>query len=102
MAKIDKVNQIIFYALDMIDQQSSKGRKLGKSPSTILLGKGGTLDSLEILNLIIAIEQSLEEEFSVRLTLVNEKAMSPEHSPFRTIGTLTEYILQRLGENESS
>jgi D-alanine--poly(phosphoribitol) ligase subunit 2 len=56
-----------------------------------LYGKDGVLDSLALVSLIVAVEQAIEDQFSISITLASEEAMSQQHSPFKTIGALTEY-----------
>ena len=50
------------------------------------------MDSLGLVNLLVIIEQNIEDEFDVSVAIADEKAMSQKYSPFRTIGTLTNYI----------
>ena len=50
------------------------------------------------MNLIVAVEQAVEDELGVRVTLADEKAMSQRSSPFRTVGTLAAYVWRQLGE----
>ena len=57
-----------------------------------LYGAGSALDSFAFVTLIIAVEQALEDELGVSVTLVDDRAMSQRNSPFRTTGTLVEYI----------
>jgi len=60
--------------------------------STPLMGKSSGLDSLGLVNLIVDVEGRLLDDFDVEVTLADERAMSQKHSPFRTIGSLAEYI----------
>jgi D-alanine--poly(phosphoribitol) ligase subunit 2 len=57
-----------------------------------LFGKEGVLDSLGLVSFVTAIEQEIGDRFNVELTLADEKAFSQRKSPFRTIGSLTEYV----------
>lgn len=66
--------------------------------STRLMGTGGLLDSLDLVNFIVEIEEALEEEFEFELTLADEKAMSRRTSPFMSIERLSDYIIERIHE----
>lgn len=59
---------------------------------TGLFGKRGLLDSIGLVSLLIAVEQAVEDAFNVSITIVSEKAMSQERSPFRTIGSLVDWV----------
>lgn len=65
---------------------------------TVLFGRGGVLDSTDFVSLVIDIEQAVEDEYGKNIVISNEKAMSQKNSPFRTVGTLSEYIKKLLEE----
>ena len=96
--KIDKIDKIIFKAVDEINIQLSNNKQLTKSSKTVLYGKNGQLDSLGLVNLIIIIEQNIEDEFDKNIIIADERAMSQKHSPFRTIDTLATYLNMILNE----
>jgi acyl carrier protein len=63
---------------------------------TRLFGEGGLLDSIALVSLVVAIEQSIEESYGRPISLADEKALSQRSSPYRTIGTLASYAAQEL------
>ena len=92
----EAILNIVFKALDELNEQ------LTKSTKTVLFGNNGNLDSLGLVNLLVIIEQNIEDEFDVSITIADERAMSQKHSPFRTIGTLDDYIDMLLKEIQNS
>jgi acyl carrier protein len=66
---------------------------------TRLLGRQAILDSLSLVSLIVNIEQKLSEE-NISVTIADERAMTQEKSPFRTIGSLFDYINMLIKELE--
>ena len=92
MIKKEKIDQLIFNAIEEINQQLEEDNKLSKSMETILFGENGKLDSLGLINLIVAVEQNIEDTFNVSITLADEKAMSQEDSPFESVASLSKYI----------
>lgn len=88
----EKIMQVIFKAVDEINLQLPEEQKIKKDPETILFGKGGLLDSLGLVNFISTVEQKINEELKINITLADDRAISQKNSPFKTIGTLTEYI----------
>ena len=62
------------------------------SGATVLLGSASVLDSIAFVMLIADIERTLSEKHGVSILIVNERAMSMRHSPFRTVSTLSDYI----------
>jgi acyl carrier protein len=60
--------------------------------SISLIGPAAVLDSLGLVTLLVDLEQRLEDEYGLSLTLADERAMSQKHSPFRTVRSLADYI----------
>jgi acyl carrier protein len=94
----EKILQSIFIAIDEINDQDDQDVKLDKSLETILLGQGGGLDSLGIVNLIVAVEENINETFDLDLTLADERALSQESSPFSSVKSLLDYVFLLLDE----
>ncbi len=94
----EKIQQSIFNSIDSLNAQLPNEVNIEKANNTALFGSGSRLDSLDFINLVVAVEQNIEDEFDVTITLADERAMSQETSPFRTVGTLTDYIEMLLGE----
>ena len=94
----EKIQQSIFNSIDSLNANLPNEEYIEKSNKTALFGSGSKLDSLDLINLVVAVEQNIEDEFDVTITLADERAMSQETSPFRTIGTLMDYIEMLLGE----
>jgi acyl carrier protein len=82
----------IYRAIDWINRDLPPDRQLSKAPETRLLGSQSVLDSMHLVNLIVAIEQEVEDAFAIALTLADERALSMKASPFRSIQSLTDYI----------
>jgi acyl carrier protein len=65
-----------------------------------LYGPEGALDSLGFVSFIVAVEQAVEEELGITIVLADEKAMSQRNSPFRSVGTLVDYVTKLISEQE--
>ncbi len=98
MVNKERIIQTIFKAVDEINQQLPREQRLQKSIDTVLFSSAGQLDSLGLVNLIVAVEQGIEEEFGDIITLTDERALTQNNSPFRTLGTLGDYISLLLKE----
>ena len=48
---------------------------------------------MELVQFIVEIENLLEDEFDIEIELTSEKAMSRRNSPFISVNTLVNYIL---------
>lgn len=59
---------------------------------TRLIGERGLLDSVGLVGLIVLIEERLQRELGLALSIADERAFSQEQSPFRTLGALCDYV----------
>jgi hypothetical protein len=82
----------IYRAVDCVNGELPADRQLVKAPQTRLLGSQAVLDSMRLVSLIVTIECELEDAFGVALTLADERALSMNASPFRSIQSLADYI----------
>jgi acyl carrier protein len=90
----------IYCAIDEINI-SYKGKfEIERTPQAVLFGENGKLDSLGLVNLIVMVEEKVEEKTGQTVSLADENAMSFENSPFRTVTTLKEYIVQLVQKSE--
>ena len=93
----EKVIDTIYVAIEELNNQLvSSMNALGKTPETLLFGRGAELDSLTLVSLVVEVEQTIQDYFGVTLTLANEQALSRKNSPFRTVSTLADYVVELL------
>ena len=69
---------------------------------TRLLGRSAVLDSLGLVQLLVDVEQRLDADHGIAVTLADERAMSQKHSPFRSVSTLSDYIHTLIHEDHSN
>ena len=102
MGNIKTIENLIITSVKEINEQLPQEQQLGQSTKTVLFGKDGKLDSLGLVTLLVIIEQNIEDELDVSITIADERAMSQKRSPFRTIDTLANYVDMLLKENQIS
>lgn len=91
----EKIQQIIMDVLrDYCEQNEITVPEL--TPNTPLLGSKSVLDSLGLVSVIIDIETACNEQ-GADVSLASESAMSARISPFRSVGSLSNYIAEQLG-----
>ena len=92
-----KINEIVFTTLkdycDMNDIQ------VELTKDTPLIGSSRILDSMGLVNTIVDIETAFLDE-DVEISLTSEAAMSSRISPFRSVGSLCNFIARQLGIEE--
>lgn len=90
--------QVVLASLREVLDQSGEDVPADLTEDTVLVGNGAVIDSLGVVSLIVEIEQRLEMDYEISVTLANDRAMSQRNSPFRTVGVLADYILTMIKE----
>jgi acyl carrier protein len=67
-------------------------------PDTPLFGADGALDSIGLVSVVIEVEQKLSDLSGNDVSLMNDRAMSRSHNPFRTARALSEYAHGQLSD----
>ena len=88
----EKIIQAIFEAIDDINKQTVKDERLAKSENTKLYGSDGPLDSLGLVNLIVATEQRLESLCGLSISLAEESVLDEDESRFETVASMADFV----------
>lgn len=88
----EKIVEALYTVIDDTNRQNPADRPLKKSLETVLYGSQSELDSLGLINFVVATEQRVEQVFGKSIVLADDRALSQAVSPFSTVGTLAQYI----------
>jgi len=88
----DKITAIVIESVEELNATLDNKVDTKFAEKALLYGGNGMLDSIALVSLIVIVEEKIQDELGVDIILANEKAMSQLHSPFLTIGTLSNYI----------
>jgi acyl carrier protein len=88
----DQLERTIATCLRSLLPPDHAARNAEFDASTVLFGPGALLDSMGLVTLVVDVEQQVLQEYGLSVTLADDRAMSQRNSPFRTIGTLRDYI----------
>jgi acyl carrier protein len=88
------VLQILYESIAELNVQLPEKQRMEKSSDVVLLGAGGKLDSLSLVNFIVITEQKLEEFFGFRVDLTQDDPFSPTSGHFGTVNSLATYIAE--------
>lgn len=96
----DQILQALYAAVDDVNRQRAGAAPLPRSPETALFGSASELDSLGLVNYIVAAEQRIEQICGKSVILADDRALSHEPSPFSSIGALADYVEVLFRESE--
>ncbi len=69
--------------------------------TTRLFGTQGLFDSVGLVSVLLDVEQQINDQWGVSITIADDRAMSQSRSPFRTISSLTDYVLTLIQEQQA-
>ena len=93
----NQINEIVITTIKNYCDMNDIQVELTKD--TPLIGSSRILDSMGLVNTIVDIETAFLDE-DVEISLTSEAAMSSRISPFRSVGSLCNFIARQLGIEE--
>ena len=96
----DKIQGIVSCAIDRLNELLPTGQSLPKERTTMLLGRGGWLDSMGFVNLLVALEEELEKQFGITASIADEVMM--DGKGLSTVGELHELLARVVRSRRSS
>lgn len=91
-----KFIELIYTSVDSINRMLPSNSKLMKTPETVLVGDGGVLDSLDLLNLLVEIEVIIRKELGIECSLINDELLADIKGPLNTIDSLAEWLAKNF------
>jgi len=84
--------ELVYKAVDEVNAQNPSSPPVEKSPETRLLDSQGGVDSLTLVNLVVAIEQIVFDETGQSIALADESIFSSSDNPLKSIGSLASHL----------
>ena len=98
MLTSDEVDGIIYQALNALNEERGDDEQIALTPSTGLFGVDADINSLSFVSVITDVESSLNVDHGLDIQLADDRAMSRAQSPYDSVETLRDYILELLEE----
>ena len=92
------VELIIMNSLSAINDELDDVDKIDFNADSLLFGVNCPLDSLSLVSLIVDIEAELNAQLDEPISLMDDRAVMREKSPFESVPNLKEYIMELLNE----
>lgn len=99
MTKIE-IEQAVIASFKQVITNSGKSYDGAVDANTPIMGSESPFDSIDLVTFIVAIEQMIEDDWSFSVTLADDRAMSQTISPFKTIGTISDYVELLIKEQQ--
>ncbi len=95
----DKYNyflNLIFSSVKDLNKQQPPESKLKSKKNELLIAEKSNLDSLGLVTLLIIIEDKIKKDLNKKIVLVNDKLISVENTPFKTIDSLARWLVKNV------
>jgi len=93
----DSVTQIVLDSL--ADAWKEYDRQENPTIESDIYGGESILDSTGLVSLVLDIEDRLDEELGETVSLIDERAVSQENSPFQNVATMVTFIMTLIEES---
>jgi acyl carrier protein len=93
----EKIFELVKTSLEELNEELDYSSLRNVTWETSIAGGESNIDSLSLVTLVVGLETKIEKTFNKRILLADEKAMSTRNSPFRNMGSLVDFIAERLG-----
>lgn len=94
MIRAADVDAIIFRALAALNSERSASNQIPVAVTTVLFGANATIESLELVSLIVDVETILNTEHNLEVSLADDRALSRAQSPYASVEALRDYVLE--------
>ena len=86
-------------AVAEINASLADDKQISSEPDAVLFGADTTLDSIGLVNVVMAAEQYIGDETGQDIVLASESAMSRKRSPYRSLKALAEFAVETANED---
>jgi acyl carrier protein len=91
-----QIAEAISRAIDDVNAQLPPSAQLEKTPATVLFGRDEGLDSLSLVNLIVALEKHVETSIGRTVLLSSPEVLLGGENPFANVASLEAYLVSLL------
>lgn len=91
-----KITAVVYAAIDEMNAAQATKVPIDKAGGTVLFGRKGVFDSLGLVHFVAAVEEGISDALGAEIALVTDEAMAREHSPFRTVDAMVDFIAELL------
>lgn len=100
--ELEKVVKIVIDQVEQLRDTLTEEQKFEVNKDTKLFGNNSNIDSLSLVSIIVDLEMLFSEEYGFDLSLTDDRAMTREISPFISITSLADYIVEIINNQPAT
>jgi len=93
-----EVEKIIYRAIEALNAERGPDDQILCAPGTSLFGADSRIESLGLVSLIVDVETTLNADNGLSVSLADDRALARTQSPFATVATLRDYVMELARE----
>jgi hypothetical protein len=98
MIERQKIEEIILEAVANLNAERPPDAQIVAHEATVLFGRNSVFDSISLVSVIVDVETMLNSRLHLEVSLTDDRAMNRARSPYSTVGTLRDYVVELLAE----
>jgi len=87
----ERALELIYETIELVNQQLPPTQRLAPDPATVIVGAGGSLDSLGILTFVLALEEKSGDALGRAVQLVRPEWLVDD-GPFHTVDRVAAHL----------
>ena len=88
--------QVVLEAVAEVNRLLPPEQQVPTAAETLLAAEGGHLDSMGVVNLIVALDAALARRFGTTLSITEDMTLFGDAHPLETIGSLAACLKEKL------
>lgn len=94
----ERLLEIILGVISELNERRDEKISTDNPLDVSFYGNSAVFDSMQLVNFLARVEEAIEDEFDVEISLTSEKAVSQRISPFSSTRRLIEFAIGELDE----
>lgn len=94
--ELEQIKIIIINSLKTILDENNDQKDIKIKDETEIFGQKSIIDSLQLINLIVKIEEEVYEEIGKEIIVVDDDAIIVGNSPFQTVQSLSSFVFGKV------
>lgn len=94
----DRLLELVTDVIDDMNRRRDEKIPTDDLEGLALYGDSGVFDSMHLVNFLTQLEEAIEDEYDVEISLTSEKAVSQRVSPFSRVGRLIDFAADEIAE----
>jgi acyl carrier protein len=98
----DQLLKLITNVIEELNERRDEKIPLQNLSELALYGDTGVFDSMHLVSFLVLVEEALEDELDVQVSLTSERAVSKRVSPFSRVSRLIDFIQEEIQRPEEA